>query len=122
MKTAQHRLVQTLLGIAMVLTMVLLPAEAMSEIDAQVEDDMCCVPCKGPVPESSSDEASTPQDNDCCPDGCHSCFLPCCAGPVSLHTCSAALGPNMASIKLVTKYHAHFYSAEPTTIYHPPRI
>ncbi len=121
MTTAQHRLVHVLLGIALVLTLALPPMEAMGDVDAQVEEDMCCAPCKGPVTESSSDEASTPLDEDCCPDGCHNCFLPCCAGPVCLQTSFAALGPYMASVSFVAKYHAHFYTAEPSTIYHPPR-
>jgi len=96
-------------------------AEAISATDLRpgsdapcAQGDECCAPA---VPNASD----APAGEDCCPNGCDGCFLPCCTGIVFTLTSPVTLARSDGHLGTFPSYRSDVALADPREIYHPPR-
>ncbi len=121
MRAAKHKPIALVFLVAISLAIASVPLEALSDMGGLTGDDQCCAPGEDPSSCAVEGTSGVPVDERCCPNGCEGCFLPCCAGPVSMCTSSIILGLNPGSIGSVTHYAESFSLTHPKKIYHPPR-
>ena len=88
---------------------------------ADAGDPCCEAGSECPATSDNGPNDSSAPD-DCCPDGCMDCYLPCCGGPVLLPVARVVCGPAPAGATLVSFAHDDPPSAHPWEIFHPPRI
>jgi hypothetical protein len=106
---------------AITLAVASIPSAALCETGEQGAGDTCCIPDGTHGVQETGDNSGVPADDDCCPGGCHPCFLPCCAGPVSLCPPTFLPDPNPGLTAFVAHYESRLSSAHPGEIFHPPR-
>jgi hypothetical protein len=108
-----------LLILASVLSGHLMSAHSVAWMDgAPAPLDECCDQATpAPSPEAPGD------GDDCCPNACQSCPLPCCGGSVAVTGALLAgmIGPGATSVVPPTSS-AHSSASDPREIDHPPRI
>ena len=97
------------------------PVGAIDWADDHRTDDSCCADESECAPSADTNTTDQPLDEDCCPSGCHSCFLQCCNGPLSLHAFSVTLGVDQSSRSARPTDDDRFFPAHPRAVYHPPR-
>jgi hypothetical protein len=95
----------------------LLAAGAPPVPDPPCEQSDCCPP-------DSDTDAELPQgSDDCCPDGCKHCPLSCCGGgPALVGDRPADLARPVTSPGPPARACRRLPVADPSKIYHPPRI
>ena len=103
------------------LLMVPVPVGAVDSVVGYPADDTCCADESGCESTGESNDTDEPVEEDCCPSGCHSCFLQCCNGLVALNAFSVALGSDESSHRARAKNNEQFSPAHPRAVYHPPR-
>jgi len=85
--------------------------------------DCCDTDCCDPDGRCAdrTDPGDTPED-DCCPNGCDHCPLPCCGNGAALLDASA-IAPLVppAATDLVSAVEISASGSDPRGIYHPPR-
>ncbi len=116
-----HRLSVFLLLVAIALAMTPASAGASGAPDEPAGCEGCCEQGDQPAPRTTGPGNGTSPSDSCCPDGCHSCFLPCCAGAAAL----GASYPTPESGPVPDEFFAGIErdvpSVHPAEIYHPPR-
>ncbi|MDP6419267.1 MAG: hypothetical protein QF492_07775 [Candidatus Krumholzibacteria bacterium] len=121
MNLSKRKTLALFLPAALVLALASLPVDAVSGLLAGPEESHCCDHGLGSValPEERAPDLPTHDD---CPDGCLSCFLPCCAGSVFLR--STSLLPDLpldSAGSAAPQDNEINRSSRPGDIFHPPR-
>jgi len=94
--------------------------------EVTVPRDSCCpstaeTPARPSRSQGAAIDRDVPSADDCCPDGCIDCFLPCCHGPLAVYSQTEALASLSTAGPLVPTSATHPAPGDPLGIFRPPR-
>ncbi len=119
-RSSTSRRVALILGLLAIL-LASTPIEGLSSLVPATDGDTCCGEQPADDATDPSSAAEPPSGDDCCPSGCHGCFLKCCMGLLSLRPAPVLALPDVTSSAAVLEACRVPASAPRGVIERPPK-